>query len=106
MSEGGGREPTGGGEDSMNKFWEGVSERIKEHIFNCMEIEAQTPQIKELFKTEYKILKTAFRISTASNQEKPAFILFKLWDNLMTLRQNYRLYRDREFYVNRVIFLL
>ena len=83
---GGGREPTGGDEDEMNRFWDGISQTIREHIFSCMEIEPETPEIKELFRTEQKILKAAFRISIASSQNKSAFFLFTLWDNLQTLR--------------------
>ena len=60
---GGGREPTGGDEDEMNRFWDGISQTIREHIFSCMDIEPVTKEIQELFRAEQKVLKAAFRLN-------------------------------------------
>ena len=70
----------------MNKFWAKVPEKLRSHLYNCMEITPVTQEVKQLFRTEHKLLKTVYTISTASENDKSMGILSKLWRNLQVLR--------------------
>ena len=70
----------------MNKFWEKVPDKLRSHLFNCMDITPVTQEVRQLFKTEKKLLKTVFAISSASESDKSMGILSRLWRNLQVLR--------------------
>ena len=73
----------------MSKFWTKVPEKVRSHLYNCMEITPMTQEVKQLFRTEYRLLKTVFSIGLASDDDKPMGILSKLWRNLQVLRYTF-----------------
>merc|ERR1712074_437323 len=61
-------------------------EKLRPHLYNCMDVTPVTQEVKQLFQTEKKLLKTVFAINQATENDKSMGILSRLWKNLKVLR--------------------